>query len=198
MEFILRTSSRVPRNSESNSPLHPPPSSGSVYQSSGTKPSSCCFRCPKLFAGSLCSCWLCLGQSWWNQHGLNQSLQRRDKNRLQHEGTQWGPVVCQPHVCTTTFTSCWFQHKNKTYSLTSASPVYSLDTPEDHAIASLLNPPGCFQLHPALSAERGWTSELRPKKHSPSLTNNAMWRGKTYFNGQKLQAEPGSAQSFAD
>ncbi len=50
--------------------------------------------------------------------------------------------------------------------LTSESPVCSLDSPENHTAASLLNPAACCHSAAALSDGRGWTSELRPDKHS--------------------------------
>ncbi|KAI3377168.1 hypothetical protein L3Q82_008477 [Scortum barcoo] len=49
--------------------------------------------------------------------------------------------------------------------LTSESAVYSVDSPENHTAASLLNPAGCsFHSAPALSDGRGWTSELRTEE----------------------------------
>ncbi len=50
--------------------------------------------------------------------------------------------------------------------LTSESPVCSLDSPENHTAASLLNPAGRCYSGPTLSDGRGWTSELRPERHS--------------------------------
>ena len=50
--------------------------------------------------------------------------------------------------------------------LTSESPVYSLDSPENHSDPSLLNPAGCSHSGPGVSGGRGWTSELRPEKNS--------------------------------
>ena len=50
--------------------------------------------------------------------------------------------------------------------LTSESPVYSLDSAENHTAPSLLNPAACFDSGSVLSDGRGWTSELRPEKNS--------------------------------
>ena len=61
--------------------------------------------------------------------------------------------------------------------LTSDSPVYSMDSPEDQTAASHLNLSGRFPTDPALLDERGWTSEPRPEKHNWSLTtcSSSIW-----------------------
>ena len=62
--------------------------------------------------------------------------------------------------------------------LTSESPVYSLDSPEDQTAASRPSPSGHFLLDAEISdGMRGWTSELRPEKHSWSLTtcSTSIW-----------------------
>ncbi len=67
--------------------------------------------------------------------------------------------------------------------LTSESPVCSLDSSQDQREASLLNPAGCCYSAAALSDGRGWTSELRPEKHSWSLTNcsTSIWIKKKWW-----------------
>ena len=57
-------------------------------------------------------------------------------------------------------------NSNRVSELTSESPVCSLDSVENHTAASLLNPAARCHPGPALSDGRGWTSELRPEKHS--------------------------------
>ena len=57
-------------------------------------------------------------------------------------------------------------NSNRVSEPTPVSPVYSLDSVENHTAASLLNPAACCDSGPALSDGRGWTSELRPEKHS--------------------------------
>ena len=49
---------------------------------------------------------------------------------------------------------------------TSESPVYNVDSPENHSAASVLNPSACCHSDSVLSDWRGWTSGLRPEKNS--------------------------------
>ena len=65
----------------------------------------------------------------------------------------------------------WNKHREKTHELTSESPVYILDSPVQNTAASLLNPAACCHSGPDVLDGRGWTSELRPEKHSWSLTD---------------------------
>ena len=95
-------------------------------------------------------------QSWWWRHSVR---------------TRRTSASCLQFRVTTTVPSHSSQHTKKTWSLTSESPVYSLDSPENHTAASLLNPSGCCYSGPDVSDGRGWTSELRPENHSWSLTN---------------------------
>ena len=57
-------------------------------------------------------------------------------------------------------------NSNRDSEPTSESPVYSLDSVENCKAASLLNPAACCSSGSVLSDGRGWTSELRPEKHS--------------------------------
>ena len=61
--------------------------------------------------------------------------------------------------------------------LTSESPADSVDYPQNQTVASLLNPAGHCNSAPVLSDGRGWTSELRPEKHSWSRIhcNSSIW-----------------------
>ena len=59
------------------------------------------------------------------------------------------------------------------HELTSESSVDSLDSPVQQREASLLNPAARCESAAALSIWSGWTSELRPEKHSCSLTNRS-------------------------
>ena len=63
-----------------------------------------------------------------------------------------------------------YEIRYRVSELTSEPPVYSFGSVESHTAASLLNPAGCRCPGPALSDGRGWNSELRPEKHSWSLT----------------------------
>lgn len=45
------------------------------------------------------------------------------------------------------------------------------DSLQEETAASLLNPGSCFPSAPALSDEKGWSSEKRPKNHSWSLSS---------------------------
>ena len=74
------------------------------------------------------------------------------------------------HVSTSRFHQNW-TFNNKTWCLTSESPVDRLDSVENHTAPSLLSPAGCCSSDPVLWDERGLTSELKPEKNSWSLTD---------------------------
>ena len=50
--------------------------------------------------------------------------------------------------------------------LTSVSPVYTVESPENHTAASVLNPAACFHPDAGVSDGKGWTSVLKSEKHS--------------------------------
>ena len=102
----------------------------------------------------------CLLQYCWKQHGLTPT--RCDEQ----------PYVCAVcRECVVEHCNCnckliTFYRDTETHELTSESPVDSLDSPQVQTAASLLNPAGHSRSAPALSDGRGWTSKLRPEKHS--------------------------------
>lgn len=65
------------------------------------------------------------------------------------------------------------RNKSNPIEMTLESPVYSLNSPEQHIAASMLNPSGGFHSDPALSDGKGWTSGLRPQFHSELLRANS-------------------------
>ncbi len=93
-----------------------------------------------------------------------------EENRLQHEDAQHESIEYQLYACSLLSTQL-SHHINlctevKKWSRTSESPACSLDSPEYHTAASILNLAGCCYSAPALSDGWGWTSELRPEKNS--------------------------------
>ena len=85
-------------------------------------------------------------------------------------------------------------------SITPQSPVCILDPSEDLAAASILNPEDCWGPGPALSDGRGWTSELRLKKNSWSLTNcsSTVWIKKREWREKlfRIQSDVSTSHSL--
>jgi len=79
--------------------------------------------------------------------------------------SQWIQLVCEASLAVDSI------YKIYNSELTSESPVYSLDSAENHTDPSLLDPagPGCSS-GSVFSDGRVWTSELSPEKNSWSLT----------------------------
>ena len=122
-------------------------------------------------------CYMKVWNGFVTVSGLNHW---RRKQTSAFRSSVWISIIsawCLQFSVNTTFTSYSSQHRNKKWCLTSESPVCSVDSPENHTAASLLNPAACWNSGPDVSDGRGWTSELRAENHSWSLTNcsHQMW-----------------------
>lgn len=118
--------------------------------------------------------------SIWIKEKTDKVINNSNSCLLFHFHDHWWPILDSNRLLCKEInlihkSNNWDISRNKSnpIEITLESAVYSLNSPEQHIAASMLNPSGGFHSDPALSDGKGWTSELRPQFHSELLRANS-------------------------